>query len=52
MTERKKAMNKKKTWKTPSLVRYGSVEKITLAPKGWGTNDGQGLHPGTVHPSL
>lgn len=42
----------KKEWKRPELIEYGSVEDITLAPKGWGNNDGMGLEPGGAHPSL
>lgn len=42
----------KKEWTRPGLIDYGSVEEITLAPKGWGNNDGMGLEPGSAHPSL
>ena len=42
----------KKEWLEPQLIEYGSVEKITLKPKGWGTCDGCGLEPDCIHPSL
>jgi len=42
----------KKEWQQPQVIEYGSVEEITLAPKGWGSNDGVGLEPDSIHPSL
>ena len=52
----KKPVNKKKqpnkSWKTPKIQHHGSVEQITLGPKGWGAPDGGGLEPGAHHPSL
>ena len=42
----------KKEWLRPELIEYGSVEEITLGPKGWGNNEGMGLEPGVGHPSL
>jgi hypothetical protein len=30
----------KKTWSTPGLVVFGSVEALTLKDKKFGTNDG------------
>ena len=42
----------KKEWLEPQVIEYGSVEKITLNPKGWGTQDGCGLQPDSIHPSL
>ena len=49
---KEKSVDMKKTWETPSVTHHGSVEKITLGPKGWGSNDGMGMEPGVHHPSL
>ncbi len=54
MLEQEKRVDRQegKEWQEPELIEYGSVEEITLGPKGWGNNDGMGLEPGAVHPSL